>query len=410
MNSALRPPEPGPARPTSFGRWLERASKRTLSRWLARAAPARPIDAADLVAAPVERLLVVRQHNQMGDMVCALPALRALRRAYPRARLTFVASPLCEELLRDHPDIDALVVFDKWAMWRPWRLAALLRRLRRPRPDLAFVMTTVSFSTTSALLAWASGARLRVGASSLPFGWHLSRAVYNLELPLGPPGLHEVEHNLAPLRAVGIPAPLESPSLVPSPAAVQRARAFVESSFGSEAAGPLVAVHAGAGKAANLWPADGFGTVLQTLRRERQARVLLIEGPGDAATIGALAARLGGAPRWRAALGETLGLLALADLVLCNDTGIAHVAAAVGAPTLVLFGPTDPQRWRPLGEQVRVLRSPTGRIADLDAETVLRAALEATAHSFHPGTPLHGTKFSTATRRDRTGATRPSAP
>jgi ADP-heptose:LPS heptosyltransferase len=317
----------------------------------------------------------------MGDMVCALPALHALRRAWPKAHLTFVAAPLTEELLDGHADVDELVVFRKQEMWRPWRLAAFLRKLRRPRPDLAVVMTTVSFSTTSALLAWASGARLRVGGSSLRDGSQLSRAIYHLELPLGPEGVHEVEHNLAPLRALGIPAPLEPPQVVPRTDAVRRARDFVERTFPG-ASGPLLVVHAGAGKLPNIWPARGFVEVIETLWRERRARVVLLEGPSDAAAVSALASalstRLGGdesfvAPRWRAVLGDTLGLLSVADLALCNDTGIAHVAAAVGLPTVVLFGPTDAERWRPFGEHVIVVRSRTGWVDDLDSGQVLTA-------------------------------------
>jgi ADP-heptose:LPS heptosyltransferase len=304
-----------------------------------------------------------------------------LRRAWPDAHLTFVAAPLCEELLRDHPDVDTLLVFRKEEMWLPWRLLAFLRRLRQPRPDLAVVMTTVSFSTTSALLAWASGARVRVGASSLPFGWHLSRAVYNLELPLAPEGPPEVEHNLAPLRALGIVAPLEHPHLAARQDAVQRARDTLGARFRPARAGledarePLVVAHPGAGKRPNCWPAEGFAAVLRALQESRGARVILVEGPRDAEPVAAVAARLDAALRWQAPLGDTLGLLALADLVLCNDTGMAHVAAALGAPTLVLFGPTDPERWKPPGDHVHILRSPTGNLADLDAGTVLQECL-----------------------------------
>src|SRR5262245_5419800 len=104
---------PGPARRSTSARRLERSGKRALSRALAAVVRPRPASAEDVAALRVRRLIVVRQHNQMGDMVCALPALRALRRAWPQARLTFVASPLSEQLLREHPDIDELLVFRK---------------------------------------------------------------------------------------------------------------------------------------------------------------------------------------------------------------------------------------------------------------------------------------------------------
>lgn len=368
---------PGPARPRTKARTLERSAKRFLSRLLASALPARRWTAEEIRAHPVRHLLVVRQHNQMGDMVCALPALRVLRRAHPGAHLTFVAAPLCEELLRGHPDIDTLRVFRKQDMWNPMRLWRFLRDLRRPRPDLAVVLTTVSFSTTSALLAWASGARCRVGGSSLPFGSHLSRAVYNLELPQGPEGVHEVEHNLAPLRALGLEARFETPVLVPGEAALAAAAAF--ESRGLAGQGPLLAVHAGAGKRPNVWPAEKFAAAVEVLRQQHDVRVVLIEGPTDAQVVEEVARRLPGAARWRAALDATCGLLARAAAVLSNDTGLAHVAAAVGAQTVVVFGPTDAARWKPPGPHVRAVVSATGFIADVDVDAVVHAVQQALA-------------------------------
>jgi ADP-heptose:LPS heptosyltransferase len=363
--------EPGPARRGSPARSFERAAKRRLSRLLAAIVRPRPIGAAQLATLDVRRLLVLRPHNQLGDMVCALPALAALRRAWPRARLVFVASPLAEDLLRDHPDVDELIVLQKEDLWRPWRAMHLLRRLRVPRADLAVVMNTVSFSTTSALAAWVSGARWRAGGSSLPFGSHLSRAVYHLELPAAPADVHEVEHGLAPLRGLGIQAPWATPRLVADAAVLARVDATLATRVPGD--GPLVVAHVGAGKLPNIWPAEHFAAVLDVLRREHAARIVLVEGPRDAASVDAVAARLAAAVRWRAPLAESLALFGRARLVIANDTGMAHIAAAAGAPTIVLFGPTDARRWRPPGANVVVVQSPTRSIADLSVDAVLDA-------------------------------------
>ena len=384
---------PGPQQPArpdvpagrgTRGRTLERRLRRVLTRLLVWALRPRPVAAPALATAEIGHLLVIRQHNQMGDMVLALPALRALRAAWPRARLTFVTGPLCEGLLRQHPDIDRLVVYRKQRMWRPWRLLRFVGDLRRPRPDLALVLGTVSFSVTSALLAWASGARIRVGVTSLPFGSELSRALYHIELPLAPAGLHEVEHNLVPLRSLGIPAPIVLPVLVPPAAAVERARRFLADAFPG-VAGPVVVVHAGAGKDANMWPVQHFAALAAALTAAPLAgtpgaasavRLVCSEGPRDAGPVAELLSRLPGAVRWRASLGETLGLLALADLFIAGDTGMAHVAAAVGAPTLAVFGPTDARRWAPAGKRVRCVVSATGSIAGARVEDAIRAARE----------------------------------
>jgi ADP-heptose:LPS heptosyltransferase len=163
-----------------------------------------------------------------------------------------------------------------------------------------------------------------------------------------------------------------TPQLVPSSDARRAAREFLAREV--PGSGPLIVAHTGAGKAPNIWPARHFIRVLQELQAELGARVVLTEGPSDAAIVAPIAAALEHATRWRRPLNETFGLLAAAQLVLCNDTGMAHVAAAVGTPTVVVFGPTDPARWRPPGEHVRAVSSLTRRVDDVDPEAVLAAA------------------------------------
>jgi ADP-heptose:LPS heptosyltransferase len=75
-------------------------------------------------------------------------------------------------------------------------------------------------------------------------------------------------------------------------------------------------------------------------------------------------------------IGDVAALLTRADLVLCNDTGVMHVAVAAGARTLAVFGPTDPARWAPRRDCLDIVRSPLGRLGDLDPERVAARASE----------------------------------
>lgn len=395
MTAAAPDSSSEPIRRRRWGRRLERGLKRRLTSLAVRLAARRQTAVPPPAPETVRQLLVIRQHNQMGDMVLALPTLRALRRHYAEAHLTFLTAPLCEELLAGHPDIDRLMVFRKKEMFRPWKLGRFLTALRRPRPDLAVVLGTVSFSTTSALLAWSSGARFRAGVSSQRFGHDLSKVLYHAELPMGREGTHEVEHNLAPLQGLGIAPMPGAPHLPPSAEALRRAAAFVAREF-SDNAGPLIVVHPGAGKRENIWPVERFAGVAHALEEEMQARVVVSEGPRDGACVTALLERCPRAVRWRAPLAATLGILGQADLFLGNDTGMAHVAAATGAPTVAVFGPTDPQRWSPRGIWVRCVRSPSGHIEETSIADVLTAAREAlslpkrTPHAPPATQALHG--------------------
>jgi hypothetical protein len=185
--------------------------------------------------------------------------------------------------------------------------------------------------------------------------------------PAPPPSIHASEWLARPTRDLGCdPSPLP-----PGHRAIEAER---------EAARPwrerlgerFVALHPGSGSPTKNWPATRFAELASALAGGQPW--LLVEGPadGEAATIvrripGAVVAR-GLAPR---ALGA---LLAEADLYVGNDSGVTHLAAAWGAPTLALFGPTDPSVWSPVGERVRVVRAAGGVLESLGVEEVLAAA------------------------------------
>ncbi|MFH2052087.1 MAG: glycosyltransferase family 9 protein [bacterium] len=318
----------------------------------------------DLLALHPRAVILVRQHNQMGDMVCATPAFRALRAAFPEARITLVTAPVNVGVVRHNPHIDAVELFAQ-AMWRrPWRLAALVRRLRRERAEVAFVLASVSFSLTSAWLALATGARYVVGADSRPYGWDVSRRAFSLEMPAGPRlDRHSVEHSLAPLQAIGITTDDLSTVVVPAPAEREQA-AGILADLGLRPG--FWAVHPGAGKRQNLWPADRFAEVVGRAAAAG-SRILVLHGPADGPALASLLAELGGgggqavrvAPP--CSVGTAAALLELADRFLCNDTGVMHVAGALGVPTVALFGPTDPLLWKPLSPAVVALRGRAGR-------------------------------------------------
>lgn len=340
-----------------------RRFKRQLVAVAARCVRRPRLTVAELRALRPATILIVRQHNQMGDMVCATPALRAIRESWPGARIVLVTSPVNVEVVRHNPHLDEVLTFAQ-AMWRrPHRLLRFLGDLRRERAELAFVLCSVSFSVTSAAIALASGAHRVVGAASGPFGLDLSRHAFSLELPAEPDlDRHAVLHSLEPLRAVGVTTEDLTTVVVPSPAERQEAAEVLGN---LDLAPGFWAVHPGAGKAQNLWPAERFAAVAGRARR-RGVDVLVLHGPADAAALAALRRRAEAeeAPgRLRVApplpVGTAGALLEQADRLLCNDTGVMHVAGAVGVPTLALFGPTDPELWKPPNPRVVALRSPS---------------------------------------------------
>lgn len=340
------------------------------------------LTAEQLTALRPARILVVRQHNQMGDMVCATPVLRAIAETWPEARVALVASPGNVAVVRNSPHLARVLVYR-----RPLRrLPAFLRELRGWEADLAIVLSSSSFSTTSAMIGLASGARYVVGADSRPFGWKFGWRCFSLQMPASPEvTTHAIEHELAPLRAVGVTT-TDMSTLVELSFEDRCGAAKIAHDLGL---GPgYWALQPGAGKRHNAWPVERFANLARRAAGEGR-QVLVLHGPAERRNLGAFGPPPGSGPATgvvvapSSSLGADAALLEGADRFLCNDTGIMHVAGALGVPTLALFGPTDPARWKPPAAEVVALRSvhrlddprgpAFGWMEGLDEDTVWRA-------------------------------------
>lgn len=343
-----------------------RTAKRKLSSLMARAARRPALAPAQLRALKPRRILIVRQHNQMGDMVCATPALRAIRETWPAAELALVTAPVNVEVVRHNPHLDHVITFDRKMWRRPGQLFSFVRWIRNYRAEVAFVLSSVSFSVTSSAIALASGARYVVGGDSEPFGWDISRHAFSLVMPSDPrQEIHAVEHNLVPLRAIGITTDDHSTVVVPSPEETAYARRILTD---LDLAPGFWALHPGAGKVQNIWPADRFAEIIGRARADGH-KILILHGPADAEPLARLRDLLGEemgsgievAPACPVGVGAAL--LQMADRFLCNDTGVMHIAGALRVPTVTLFGPTDPALWKPPAPEVVVVRS-AGQLPD----------------------------------------------
>jgi len=343
-----------------------RTFKRQISSLMARQVRRPALTPAELLALKPHRILIVKQHNQMGDMVCATPALRAIKETFPGAELILVTAPVNEEVVRHNPYLDQVVTFDQ-EMWRhPSMFFSFLSRLRNFRAEVAFVLSSVSFSVTSSAIALFSGARYVVGGDSDPFGWDISRHAFSLVMPSDPiQTTHAVEHNLAPLRAVGIKTDDLSTVVVSAP----EEKAFARLILTDLDLDPgFWAIHPGAGKKQNLWPAERFAEVAARAVAAGD-KILVLHGPADAGPLAEMTGLLkelidaGVKVAPACPVGVGAALLQLADRFLCNDTGVMHMAGALGVLTVALFGPTDPTLWKPPAAEVVAVKS-SGRLSD----------------------------------------------
>jgi heptosyltransferase-2 len=289
--------------------------------------------------------VAVRLPNWLGDTVMAVPALAAVRAAWPEARV-LAAGPWAG-LLAGQGLVDVLVDY-------PRRWSGRLRAadtVARFRPDLAILLPS---SLESALAAWYWGARRRVGFARGGRSELLTEAVAQPQ-----PRAHQVDEYLTLVERCGAPAGARAPALAPlAPDAVERAEArglFEEAGVPARAASLRIGVHLGAAHGpAKLWPLEQVVQFCRLLAEQRAAAVLL-GAPGDVGSAAAITAVTPAASlvgRDRATL--LPALLTEIDALVSGDTGVAHLAAALGTPVITLFGPTDPRLSAPRGPGVVV--------------------------------------------------------
>ncbi|MCA9101699.1 MAG: glycosyltransferase family 9 protein [Planctomycetales bacterium] len=311
------------------------------------------------------RILLV-QLDHLGDAVITTVMLPLLRRRYPAATIEVLAGFWNAEIFDASAEVDRVHVshVNRFARNRRlgWIAATFLWgwRLRQRRYDLAI---DVRGEFPHALILWLCGARRRVGWRSGGGGFLLT------DSPAYVPNRPEVESRLALLEVIGIvPETGESvvPRVVPRRPAKQRVRRQLTTTLSADsggARGPLCVLHVGAGMAAKHWPAQHWRELIGRLVVDHDARVVIVGDDNDRA----IARRILDERSWPSVfdwtgqlrIEELAALAQQADVFVGADSGPAHLAAAVGAPVVVLFsGTNNAEQWQPRGGPVRVVSHP----------------------------------------------------
>jgi ADP-heptose:LPS heptosyltransferase len=297
--------------------------------------PAQPPSPGDL-----HRLLVIRPGG-MGDMIVLVPVLRLLQARFPGAAVDVACERRNVEVLRLAGFAGRTLVYDD-------NPAAFLAALRRGRYDVA--LDTEQFHHFSALFAWWSRAPVRIGFKINP----RRNALYTHLVNYAPDGREGEQFTrlLGPLGCTGKPAERQGCLALPG---AQR----------DPGGRPYAVVHAGAGSRFKRWPPERFARLAAALRETCGLDTVLAGGPADrhdARLIMERARGEGGSIRSEtggATLETTARLLAGAALFVGIDSGLAHLAVALGRPAVVLFGPSDSDKWGTRDERRAVVSAAT---------------------------------------------------
>ena len=343
----------------------------------------------------MEKLLILRL-GSMGDIVHALPAVAALRRAFPSSSIGWAVEPRWSELLcasgaenaasgsPEKPLVDRLHLINT-LVWRrqpaslaTWREAlSAMNALRSPHYDVAI---DFQGAWKSAGLALASGAEERVGFDSpreRPAAMFYTRRVITTSA-------HVVDQNLE--LAAALHGEATPPACFPLPYSAPD-EAWCDNELQRRGLRDFALLNPGGGWGAKLWPPENYGEVARELASEGLPSLVNF-GPGEEPLARAVEHSSGGAAQpLSCSLGELIALTRRARLFIGGDTGPMHLAAALAVPVVALFGPTDPARNGPYETRSIVLRNaasetaythrnrPNDALRAIPASAVLEAAL-----------------------------------
>lgn len=290
----------------------------------------------------------------MGDVVHALPFLHAVRRRWPRASISWVINRGLANLLEGHPDLDELILFDRPRPALAWRslqaFGGFLSDLRGRRFDLVLDLQGL---LRSGVMSGATRAKVRWGLAESREG---ARWFYHVAQPTGPRGTHAVERLLRLAESLGASA---RPASFHVPV-TETDRESIRARIG-HLPHPRLAMHLGARWVTKRWPVEHFAEIARRASQTFQAGLVLVGGPEDRALADACASSLGGSPVVDLCGGTTLRQLAAVseqvDLLLSNDSGPLHLAAAMGTPVIGIYLCTSPSMTGPYGAHGQVVQT-----------------------------------------------------
>ncbi|HSD45608.1 MAG TPA: glycosyltransferase family 9 protein, partial [Pyrinomonadaceae bacterium] len=287
----------------------------------------------------VQRVLLVRLRS-IGDTVLATPSLFALKRFLPHAQVDILVEDWVAPLLADHPHVDNVIVLERGGVMARTRAA---RELRAERYDVVY---NLHGGTTATFLTRATGARHRVGYKTYQYGkLHTDLAPSPLLL-WGQQKAHSVEQQLGLLGWTGVPV-TDRPrtQLGISPAAVEAVNQQLAAAGLAEQ--KIALIHPAAAFETKRWAVENFARVAEFVA-DRGSAPVAIAAPHESQIVEDLVAEASvKIASFDLSLPEVTALAARSQLFVGNDSGIAHIAAAVGTPSVVVFGSSNVANWRP---------------------------------------------------------------
>jgi len=354
-------------------RALERRLKEIAIRAIGGLSSGYKLDFRDINIDSVKRILLVKQHDQLGDLLLFSPVLPAVRNRFPNAYIAVCTRGYTKDVVLEDPLVDdVLVIHRRLGNWRVRDLACAARCLVLGF-DLAIVFNTISHSFTSDMVTLLGRARYRIGPTEPTFPRVKKNAFYNIEVSIPRERMQMSEMYLSIAEPLGVSIGEVKERMYVGREWEDEAASALES-WGVKRDDKLFAIHPGGARDYARWPLERYSELGDRLSLLPNARIVMIVGRGES---------------W----GEDVARQMKAEPIICkatklkllaaifkhvqvyvgNDTGLLHVAASVGTKVVGIYGKTNPDVWKPKGSHVIAVRSGDMDVNSIKVEEVYSA-------------------------------------
>jgi len=308
----------------------------------------------------MKRILITRT-DRIGDVILSLPAIKAARRAFPDSYIAIMVQPRIDDILKGNPDIDEVIVYDKNKKHKgALKNLGFIKWLRAKKFDM--VLNLHSTKRTN-LLCFLAGIPVRIGYARGKADFLLTDKIkYTKKLG----EKHEAEYSLDVLRYLGISPEFSLPFIYVQSEDEKRADEIL-GDLGINNGEKFAILHPGASCKSKMWPFKNFAKTGDMLIEDLRIKVMINLAPDQAGLGEKVRATMKNKPVFFCepmTLGELAALFKKASLVISNDSGPVHVAAAVGTPVISIFGRNqlglNTVRWRPLGGKSAAIHKDVG--------------------------------------------------
>lgn len=296
--------------------------------------------------------ILILKPSSLGDVVQALPVLRLLKRQLPRSRIDWWIDSRLAPLLAGDPDLHRVVRFERQRWASPAHWPEMLRSIRELRAQTYDWVIDLQCLARSGVFAWLANGKLLIGLDEPREG---ARGFYDIIVPRASFHTHAVDWYLAVLPRLGVTVNHAFTWLPERPEAAAAIRAKW-----NPTPARWLALQPGARWWNKRWPAEHFAELVRRLTQEYADLRFAVLGSADDQPLADIVCRA--APErclnlaGQTSLPEMIEWLRRCALMVTNDTGPMHVAAALGKPVIALFGPTEPRRTGPYGQLERVIQ------------------------------------------------------